>query len=46
MELLIEAKLMDERRLEDLMLEANEVLKIVVSSIRAARKNIRSGAKD
>ena len=39
MELLIEAGLVDVGRLEDLMAEGNEILAMVVSSIRTARAN-------
>jgi four helix bundle protein len=39
MELLIEADLVDVGRLEDLMAEGNEILAMVVSSIRTARAN-------
>jgi four helix bundle protein len=38
MELLADAKLVDDARLKDLMSEANELLSIAVSSIRTARK--------
>ena len=38
MELLVEAKLVDDARLKDLMSEANELLSIAVSSIKTARK--------
>ncbi len=38
MELLIEAKLMSSSRLKELMAEADEILSIVVSSIKTARK--------
>ena len=37
MELLGEAELMDEQRLQDLMKEADELLSITISSIRTAR---------
>ena len=37
MELLVEAELMDEQRLQDLMKEADEILAITVSSIKTAR---------
>lgn len=43
MELLVEAELMDEQRLQDLMKEADEILAITVSSIKTARK--RKGQK-
>ena len=37
MELVVEAGLMDEKRLADLKAEANEILSMVVSSIKTAR---------
>jgi len=42
MELLIEAKLINEQLLKDLMQEANEILRITVSSIRTARGKKRA----
>jgi len=39
MELLIEAKIIEERELEYLIKEANEILSIAVASIKTARKN-------
>ena len=38
MELLVEAELMGEQRMQDLMKEADEILSITVSSIKTARK--------
>ena len=38
MELLVEAKLIGEARLKDLMVETNEILSIVITSIKTARK--------
>jgi four helix bundle protein len=38
MELLVESKLMSETMVKDLMTEANEILAIVVSSIKTAKK--------
>ena len=38
MELLVEARLVDDARLKDLMSEANELLSIAASSIKTARK--------
>jgi four helix bundle protein len=38
MELLIEAKLVESVKLKELMAEADEILSIVVASIRTARK--------
>jgi four helix bundle protein len=40
MELLIESGLVPERRLKDLLAEANELVAITVASIRTARKRI------
>jgi four helix bundle protein len=39
MELAIEAKLVDETLITDLMHEANEILSITIASIKTARKN-------
>ncbi len=39
MEMIIEAGLLPENRLTDLMKEAEEILAITVSSIKTARKN-------
>ena len=39
MEMLIEAELLLEKRLKDLMNEADEILAITISSIKTARKN-------
>lgn len=39
MELLIEADLMERKRLEPLITEANEILSIVIASIKTARKH-------
>jgi four helix bundle protein len=41
MELLVEGGLIDEERLQDIVMEANEILAITVSSINAARKGRR-----
>jgi four helix bundle protein len=41
MELLVEAKLVDHTRIEHLMDEGNEILSIIVASIRTARKHSR-----
>ena len=38
MELLVDATLIDAARVKDLMMEANELLSIAVSSIKTARK--------
>lgn len=40
MELMIEAELISEERLGDLMIEADELLAITVSSIKTARKKL------
>ena len=42
MELMIEAGLMPEERLSDLMREADELLAITVSSIKTGRKQLRN----
>ena len=41
MELLVEAKLINEDRLKELMAEAREILAITISSIKTARKGTR-----
>ncbi len=41
MELLVESGLINERRIKDLMAEANEILSIIVSSINTARKRTK-----
>lgn len=41
MELLVEAGIVDQKRLADLMTEGNEILSMVVSSITTSRKNSR-----
>jgi four helix bundle protein len=40
LELLVEAKLVEEKRLEPLMKETNEIVAIAVSSIKTARKRL------
>ncbi|MGH9936215.1 MAG: four helix bundle protein, partial [Blastocatellia bacterium] len=45
MELLVESELMQKKRIEDLMDEADQLVSIVVSSINTARGNKRSGDK-
>lgn len=45
MELMIEAGLMPEERLSDLMREADELLAITVSSIKTGRKQLRNKKK-
>jgi four helix bundle protein len=42
MELLVEGELIDEQRLKDVVMEANEILAITVSSINTAGKGRRS----
>jgi len=46
MELLVDAELLDEQRLQDLMKEADEILAITVSSIKTARRTKLSKGKD
>ena len=45
MEILIEAKLVNDDRLEDLMVETHEILKIVVSSIKTAKDTQRNAER-
>ena len=45
MELLVEAGLVDQKRLEDLMKEADELIAIVVSSINTAKKKASEGGR-
>ena len=45
MELLIEARIVEERLLADLMKEADELIAIVVASIKTARTRMRNGRK-
>jgi hypothetical protein len=41
MELLIESGLMSERLLKDLMCEAEEILAIIITSIKTVRKTVK-----
>ena len=45
MELLIDAKLVNEGPLKDLVVEAEEILKIAVSSIKTAKDTLRNAEK-
>ena len=42
MELLVDSGLVNEQRIKDLMVEANEVLAITVASINTSRKRVKS----
>ena len=44
MELLVEAELINIRRIQDLMNEGNEILSIIVSSIKTAKRNKQAKA--
>ena len=39
LELLVESKVIPQNRIEDLMEEANEIVAIIIASIKTARKN-------
>ena len=39
LEILVEAKIVAQNRIEDLMEEANEIVAIIIASIKTARKN-------
>jgi hypothetical protein len=45
MEPLVDVKLVDERRLKDLMVETHEILKIIVSPIKTAKDTMRNAER-